>query len=169
MAEPSTGESEQRRQLVRMTLRATGLIGVVLGGWCLWLAFSSTNRTLDMQAQQIPAKPREKVPVARITGVTVEEDFDDVTTAGGPAEETKVASIQLLSATSESDAFAAEVEEPPRTRPARKESAAWLTGTIDEQRAAAEPRAPRATAIPAWKRSAAPPRFLGPALPLGRQ
>ncbi len=167
MTDHSAGESaEQRRQLVRMALRATGLVGVVLGGWCLWLAFSSTNRTLDMQAQKAPVKPKPTAPVARITDVTVEDEFDDVTTAAGEAEETKVASIQLLSATSEPEV---EIEEPSQMRPARKESGAWLMGTIDEQRSTTEPRAPRATAIPAWKRSSAPPtRFMGPALPLGR-
>jgi hypothetical protein len=140
--------------------RLAGLATVILAGWCLWLAFAATPRPMDIEAkpdqQPNPMKSHSAPPklapdqqegrlIAEITDVSDSIDAEDdeskvVTAVQHELTGTKSYPVKAIG-------HSAKRQEGPS-------SAAWLTGTIDEDVEAAPAVAPEMLAqIPAWKRT----------------
>lgn len=145
---------------ISVLYRCATLATVILGGWCLWLAFAATPRPIDIEAKHEPnpdqevkshSAPPKLMPsqqegrlIAEITDVAESIDTDD--------ESNVVTAMQQEEVGTKS--YPVTAIGHSAKHPESQSSAAWLTGAIDEDAEAAPTVAPEMlTEIPAWKRT----------------
>lgn len=151
----------RRLRWLRIASRIGGTIAVVLGGWSLWLAFSTVETPERFEALEelrdaaektddlpdwLEEKPRRPRPAVQITEVATTID-DDQPSMVEPAGFVSV-SDGAQSNSIEMAGYVSDASDEPAA------SAAWLTGEIEDVAAESLQRVPHATEeIPAWKRS----------------
>lgn len=162
MSESPTLPALNPRRLwwLRLAGRAGGMIAVVLGGWSLWLAFSTGEQPDQIEAlddwrepaaaesddlpEWLHSKPRRESPAVKITHVSPATEADSkptvepagyVSLRGAPTE-----SIEMASFSTESNGETAA-------------SAAWLTGEIEDAAEESQQVPREAEVPPAWKRT----------------
>jgi hypothetical protein len=165
MSEQTNSMSNARRRdrWLRIASRVSGATAVVLGGWSLWLAFSTVQQQDQLEAidsrqddtvvapavlaEVLPPTPRRSA--IQITGISEVDDSAEIEHAEFISDSDEADPVTMASFTTESAAG----QEPPAADAESTASAAWLTGEIEES-VGDDESLPRAVAdIPSWKRT----------------
>ncbi len=157
---PPDLDQSRRRQMtyVRLALRISGSLTVVLGGWCLWLAFATVHQPMESaefddwldkavtDSEQI-AEAKTARPAVAITHVSAsleDEENSQVFTAVG---------FEPIEAGDDETVIPVHHETRAQVTANRPASGAWLTGGIEEAGAMGEVDPRMLAEIPAWKRT----------------
>jgi hypothetical protein len=164
---PLNASFQQRARWLKIAGRLSGLTAVILGGWSLWLAFSTENMPDQIEAlnerQNESAIESDDLPeVLRPTPKRVRSavQITDVAADTGHEEPVEIESARFVS-TKETPSdvvavasFSAEASDDSAgnsSASAATASAAWLTGEIEDTTAESEPAVD--AVVRPWKRT----------------